>query len=207
MAHGLFVLTAAGNLESIPVKAGDAHSVSAAGIMTLFESRSGDHLDRHAWWRREHSRPRHPPDSPASLRARATRMAQASRMSAPLPRTRTAISGSALTAAACTWRSPMAPSSDRSGTIRKTGRLVARQHHLCDRCRFAGSRLGRHRRRGLARVVGIPGQPGCHPLRGVTREQGLSSDTIYGVMSGRQRALVAQWQRRAGPLRSRLTAP
>ena len=41
MTHGLHELSAAGRLRAIPVRPGDAHGSSAAGIMTLFESRDG----------------------------------------------------------------------------------------------------------------------------------------------------------------------
>jgi ligand-binding sensor domain-containing protein len=41
MENGLRKLTPGGQIESIPIKAGDAHSLSAAGIMTIFEARSG----------------------------------------------------------------------------------------------------------------------------------------------------------------------
>src|SRR6266481_3414219 len=41
MGSGLRKLTPDGRVESIPVKAGDARSLSAAGIMTIYEARSG----------------------------------------------------------------------------------------------------------------------------------------------------------------------
>jgi signal transduction histidine kinase/ligand-binding sensor domain-containing protein/CheY-like chemotaxis protein/HPt (histidine-containing phosphotransfer) domain-containing protein len=41
MTSGLSKLAPGGRVESIPVKAGDARSLSAAGIMTIFEARSG----------------------------------------------------------------------------------------------------------------------------------------------------------------------
>ncbi|MFC4312083.1 two-component regulator propeller domain-containing protein [Steroidobacter flavus] len=41
MSGGLKKLTPAGRIESIPVKAGDPHATSAAGIMSITESRSG----------------------------------------------------------------------------------------------------------------------------------------------------------------------
>jgi signal transduction histidine kinase/ligand-binding sensor domain-containing protein/CheY-like chemotaxis protein/HPt (histidine-containing phosphotransfer) domain-containing protein len=41
MTSGLHKLTPDGRIESIPVLAGDPHSLSAAGIMTIFEARSG----------------------------------------------------------------------------------------------------------------------------------------------------------------------
>jgi signal transduction histidine kinase/ligand-binding sensor domain-containing protein/CheY-like chemotaxis protein/HPt (histidine-containing phosphotransfer) domain-containing protein len=41
MTSGLRKLTADGRVESIPVKPGDPRSLSAAGIMTIFEARSG----------------------------------------------------------------------------------------------------------------------------------------------------------------------
>jgi diguanylate cyclase (GGDEF)-like protein len=41
MAKGLFVLSPAWKLHTIPVKPGDEHGISAAGIMTLFRARTG----------------------------------------------------------------------------------------------------------------------------------------------------------------------
>ena len=41
MMDGLKRLTPEGNVQAIPVKAGDAHATSAAGIMTILESRDG----------------------------------------------------------------------------------------------------------------------------------------------------------------------
>ena len=41
MGSGLRKLTPDGRVESIPVRAGDPRSLSAAGIMTIYESRSG----------------------------------------------------------------------------------------------------------------------------------------------------------------------
>jgi signal transduction histidine kinase/ligand-binding sensor domain-containing protein/CheY-like chemotaxis protein/HPt (histidine-containing phosphotransfer) domain-containing protein len=42
MEHGLRALSATGQLRSIPVKPGDAHSLSAAGIMTIVPARDGE---------------------------------------------------------------------------------------------------------------------------------------------------------------------
>ena len=164
-------------------KPGDPRSLSAAGIMTIFEARNGqiwigthdggaNVLDPDTGLIRQlpyglGSRARSaPPTSPRSRRIRAE------------------TSGSAPMAAASTWFAP-------DGTVVKVFRHdperpddPAGEHRVCDRGRrcgvavWVGTDGG-----GLALVVGSAAAPDSIRFQVVSRDEGLSSDTIYGVLN------------------------
>jgi diguanylate cyclase (GGDEF)-like protein len=181
MAEGLQVLTPSGKLESIPVNAGDAHSVSAAGIMTLFESRSG------AIWIGTHGGGANILD-PETRQIRQLPFDPAQPRGTGFPH----VSAFAEDSKGNVWIG-----TDGGGLhlARPDGTVVASfrynpkdRHSLPANTIFSIAVDSQDRvwigtdGAGLASVVGSPAKPDAIYFDVITRQQGLSSDTIYGVV-------------------------
>ena len=181
MANGLFVLTTDGKLESIPIAAGDPHGISAPGIMTLFESRGG------AIWIGTHGGGANILD-PVTRQIRQLPYGPSQPGGTGFPH----VSAFAEDSHGNLWIGTDGGGLDLA---RPDGTVVAFFRHdpknrqslpantiftitvdVRDRV-WIGTDGG-----GLARVVGSPDKPGSIHFEALTREQGLSSDTIYGVV-------------------------
>lgn len=181
MTNGLFVLTAGGKLESIPVAVGDSHSVSAAGIMTLFKSRSG------AIWIGTHGGGVNILD-PLTRRIRQLPYGESQPEGTRFPH----VSAFSEDSHGNVWIGTDGGGLDLA---RPDGRVVRSFRHdprdqrtlpantiytvavdARDRV-WVGTDGG-----GLAQVVGTPDHPDSIQFKVFTREQGLSSDTVYGVV-------------------------
>ncbi len=180
-ANGLLNLTAAGKLTAIPVRPGDSLGISAAGIMTLFEASNGliwigtygggaNILDPAT--RRVRHLP-YQPDAPASI---------------GFPN----VSAFAEDSQGNVW---IGTDGGGLGLARPDGTLVKvfRQdphdpRTLPANTVFALAVDSKDRvwvatdGGGLARVVGSPSAPESIQFEAITREQGLTSDTLYGVV-------------------------
>ncbi len=181
MASGLKKLTAAGKLESVAVRPGDSHGLSAAGIMTIFESRSGQ------IWIGTHGGGANVLDPSTGLIRQ-------------LP-------FDAASAGAVSAANVSAIAEDRSGNLwigtdgggldlaRPDGTVVKVFRHdprdlttLPANTVYALAIDSRDRvwvatdGGGLARVLGAALSPESIRFQTIGREQGLSSDTIYGVL-------------------------
>jgi diguanylate cyclase (GGDEF)-like protein len=181
MADGLFVLTSAGKLTAIPVRPGDSSGVSASGIMTLFESGNG------AIWIGTYG-------GGANILDPVTRQVR------HLP-FQPGVAGSTefpnVSAFAEDSRGNVWIGTDGGGLAlaRPDGTVVKLFRHDPHDLRtlpantvyalavdsqdrvWVGTDGG-----GLARVVGSPESPDSIQFQVITRDQGLSSDTIYGVV-------------------------
>jgi diguanylate cyclase (GGDEF)-like protein len=181
MANGLFVLTAGGKLEAIPVAAGDSRSVSAAGIMTLFQSRSG------AIWIGTHGGGANILD-PHTRQIRQLPFGPSQPEGTQFPH----VSAFSEDSHGNVWIG-----TDGGGLVlaRPDGTVVRSFRHdprdqrtlpantiftvavdTRDRV-WVGTDGG-----GLAQAVGTPDHPEAIQFKVITREQGLSSDTVYGVV-------------------------
>jgi signal transduction histidine kinase/ligand-binding sensor domain-containing protein/CheY-like chemotaxis protein len=186
MAKGLKKLTVKGQLESIPVKAGDPRSVSADGIMTILEARDGriwigtygggaDVLDPATGLIRQL-----PFDTAAGNAIRG------------------ALSAENVSAIAEDLQGNMWLATDGGGLdlARADGTVVkVFRHDPADPASLPSNSIwglevdGEGRvwvatgGGGLARAIGSAAAPDSIRFEVVSREQGLSSDTIYGALS------------------------
>ena len=182
MASGLKKLTPTRKLESVPVHPGDSHGLSAAGIMTIFESRSGQ------IWIGTHG-------GGANVLDPSTGLIRQLPFGAASPGAISAANVSAI-------------AEDRSGNL-----WIGTDGGGLDLARADGTviRVFRHDPRdltslpantvyalaidsrdrvwvatdggGLARVLGSAVSPESIRFQSIARNQGLSSDTIYGVLA------------------------
>ncbi len=182
MRSGLKRLTAEGQIESIPVKVGDPHGVSAPGIMTIFESRNG------LIWI-------------GTLEGGANVLDPVTGRVRQLPyqsSTPGAISSGSVAAIAEDSQGNMWFGTDSGGLdlARADGTVVkVFRHDANDPASIPSNTIyaievdakGRiwvgTDGGGFARLVGSAASPDTIHFETVTREQGLSSDTIYGVLS------------------------
>jgi len=185
MASGLKKLTAQGLLQSIPVKAGDPHAVSAAGIMTLLEARDGriwvgtwgggaDVLDPASGLIRQL-----PYDTGGTARPGALSAENVSAIAEDLQGNMwLATDGGGLDLARA------------DGTVVKVFRHDAADPASLPSNTVYGLDIDGEGRvwvatggGGLARVIGSAASPDAIRFEVVSREQGLSSDTVYGALS------------------------
>ena len=181
MADGLFVLTAGGQLESIPVAAGDAHSVSAEGIMTLFQSRSG------AIWIGTHGGGANILD-PLTRRIRQLPYGESQPEGTQFPH----VSAFSEDSHGNVWIGTDGGGLDLArpdGTVVGSFRHDPRDQRSLPANTIFTVAVDSHDRvwvgtdgGGLAQVVGTPDHPDSIHFKVTTREQGLSSDTVYGVV-------------------------
>jgi signal transduction histidine kinase/ligand-binding sensor domain-containing protein len=186
MANGLEKLTAKGQLESIPVKAGDPHSVSAAGIMTILEAHDG-----RIWI--------------GTYGGGADVLDPATGLIRQLPYGTTAgtvspgaVSAENVSAIAEDSQGNMWLGTDGGGLdlARADGTVVkVFRHDPADAASIPSNSVyglevdGEGRvwvgtgGGGLARVIGSAASADSIRFEVVSREEGLSSDTIYGVLS------------------------
>ena len=182
MSHGLFELTPNGVLSKIPVQVGDAHSISAPGIMAIFQSHNG------AIWIGTHG-------GGANFLDPATHLVH----QLPHDELRTgAISFANVSAFAEDSRGNIWIGTDGGGLdlARPDGSVVRSYRHDAkdshslpantvyslevdakDRV-WIGTDGG-----GLARVVGDTAHPDSIEFDVMTRKEGLTSDTVYGVVA------------------------
>jgi signal transduction histidine kinase/ligand-binding sensor domain-containing protein/CheY-like chemotaxis protein len=179
MTEGVKKLGADGRLQSIPVQPGDPRSLSAAGIMTIFETHTGE------LWIGTHGGGVNVLDPSTGLVRQ-------------LPFGAGAISAASVSAIAEDRTGNLWIGTDGGGLdlLRADGTLVKVFRHdpdnpgtlsantvyaleidAQDRV-WVGTDGG-----GLARVVGSAAAPGAIRFETVSREHGLSSDTIYGVVA------------------------
>jgi signal transduction histidine kinase/ligand-binding sensor domain-containing protein/CheY-like chemotaxis protein/HPt (histidine-containing phosphotransfer) domain-containing protein len=182
MHGGLKKLGPNRKLESVPIKPGDAHSLSGAGVMTLFEARDG-----RLWLGIN--------EAGANILDPATGVV---RQLPYAPGTPGALSASSVTAIAEDHQGFMWLGTDTGGLDLATsdGTVVKVFRHDPENPASMPSDAvyalevdseGRvwvaTDSGGLARVVGSPTSPDAIRFEVISREEGLSSDTIYGVLS------------------------
>ena len=181
MASGLKKLTAARKLESVPVSPGDSHGLSAAGIMTIFESRSGQ------IWIGTHGGGANVLDPSTGL----------VRQLPFGPATAGAVSAANVSAIAEDRNGNLWIGTDGGGLdlARADGTVVKVFRHdphdlstLPANTVYALAIDSRDRvwvatdGGGLARVLGTALSPESIRFQTIAREQGLSSDTVYGAL-------------------------
>jgi signal transduction histidine kinase/ligand-binding sensor domain-containing protein/CheY-like chemotaxis protein len=179
MANGLKKLGPDGQLQSIPVRPGDSHGLSAAGIMTIFETRSGQ------LWIGTHGGGVNVIDPTTALVRQ-------------LPFGAGAISAASVSAIAEDRSGNLWIGTDGGGLdlVRADGTVVKVFRHDPDNPAtlsantvyalaidaqdriWVGTDGG-----GLVRVIGSASSPDSIRFQTMSREQGLSSDTIYGVVA------------------------
>jgi len=181
MANGLKKLSADRGLESFPVKADDRHSLSAAGIQTIFEARDGE------IWLGMH-------DGGVNI------LDPASGMIRQLPynsSSRDAISAASVTAIAEDGQGDMWIGTDDGGLdLAGADGRVRRvfRHDPADPASLpsntvyalevdAKGRLWVATDGGLAQMLGTPALPQAVRFKVMSREDGLSSDAIYGMLT------------------------
>jgi signal transduction histidine kinase/ligand-binding sensor domain-containing protein/CheY-like chemotaxis protein/HPt (histidine-containing phosphotransfer) domain-containing protein len=182
MHGGLKKLSPAHKLESIPVKPGDAHALSGAGVMTMFEARDG------RMWLGIN-------EAGANILDPATGVVRQLPYTAGTPG---ALSASSVTAIAEDHQGFIWLGTDTGGLDLATsdGVVVKVFRHDPENPAsmpsdavyalevdsegrlWVGTDSG-----GLVRVVGSPTSPDAIRFEVISREEGLSSDTIYGVLS------------------------
>ena len=183
-------------------KAGDPHSLSAAGIMTHLRGAQRTDLDRHPWRRRECARSGERADPSAALwrRAPARSAAPTSRRS---PRMR---SGNLWIGTDGGGLDLARPDGSVIKVFRhdpRRSRHAAGQHRVCAGGRCPRIASGWEPTAAAWRRCSAPPLPRRRSASSVvTREEGLSSDTIYGVRGGCRGADLAERQCRADALRS-----
>ena len=178
MANGLKKLRPDGQLQSIPVKPGDSHALSTAGIGTIFETRTGE------LWIGTHGGGVNILDPSTGLIRQ-------------LPFGPGAISADSITAIAEDRSGNLWIGTDGGGLdlVRADGTVVKVFRHDPDDLAtlsantvyalaidaqdrvWVGTDGG-----GLVRVVGSASSPESIRFQTISREQGLSSDTIYGIV-------------------------
>ena len=181
MHGGLKKLEPNRKLESVPVKPGDAHSLSGAGVMTLFEARDG-----RIWLGIN--------EAGANILDPATGVVRQLPYAAGTPG---ALSASSVTAIAEDHQGFMWLGTDTGGLDLATsdGTVVKVFRHdpenpasMPSDAVYALEIDGEGRvwvatdSGGLARVVGSPTSPDAIRFEVISREEGLSSDTLYGVL-------------------------
>ena len=186
MASGLKKLTPNGQLESVPVKAGDPRSVSAAGIMTLLETHDG------RIWIGTYGGGADVLDPTTGLIRQLPYGATAGTVSPG------AVSAENVSAIAEDMQGNIWLGTDGGGLdlARADGTVVrVFRHDPADAASMPSNSVygleidGEGRvwvgtgGGGLARVIGSPASPDSIRFEVVSREEGLSSDTIYGVLS------------------------
>ena len=182
MAQGLKKLTPDHRLQSIPVKAGDPRSLSAEGVMTIFESRDG------RIWLGIH-------DGGANVLDPASGAIRQLPYAAHAPGS---ISAASVTAFAEDLQGNMWIGTDGGGLdlARPDGTVIkVFRHDDSDPQSLPANTIyaldadadGRiwvaTDSAGIARVVGESSAPDSIRFEDLSREQGLSTDTIYGVLS------------------------
>ena len=182
MANGLKKFTANHKLESILVKAGDPHSVSAEGVMTIFEAHDGK------IWLGIH-------DGGANVLDPATGLIRQLPFGTKAPG---AISAASVTAFAEDAEGNIWMGTDDGGLdlARADGTVVkvfrndpADPASMPSNTVYALEVDGEGRvwvatdGGGLARVVGSAAAPDSVRFKVKSREEGLSSDTIYGLLN------------------------
>jgi signal transduction histidine kinase/ligand-binding sensor domain-containing protein/CheY-like chemotaxis protein/HPt (histidine-containing phosphotransfer) domain-containing protein len=180
MTSGLKKLTPAGRIESIPVKPGDSHATSAAGIMTVVETRGGQ-----IWI------------GTFGGGANILDPATGTIRQLPFGAAPGAISGPNVTSIAEDAHGYLWIGTDGAGLnlARPDGTVVRSFHHDPHDARsfpanavYAIAIDAQDRvwvgtdGSGLVRVHGSPEAPQSITFEAVTRAQGLSSDTLYGVV-------------------------
>ncbi|HEU4625816.1 MAG TPA: two-component regulator propeller domain-containing protein [Steroidobacteraceae bacterium] len=180
MTSGLKRLTPDGRVESIPVKAGDPHATSEAGIMAVVETRGGQ------IWIGTYG-------GGANILDPATGTVR----QLPFGAAPGAISGPIVTSLAEDARGYMWVGTESTGLslIRGDGTLVRTfRHDPHDAKSFPAGTIyaiavdAQNRvwiatdGSGLVRVLGSPEAPESIAFEMITRAQGLSSDTLYGVV-------------------------
>jgi signal transduction histidine kinase/ligand-binding sensor domain-containing protein/CheY-like chemotaxis protein len=186
MAKGLKKLTVKGQIESIPVKAGDPRSVSADGIMTILESRDG------RIWIGTYGGGADVLDPATGL------IRQLPFDTAAGKANRGALSAENISAIAEDLQGNMWLATDGGGLdlARADGTVVkVFRHDPADPASLPSNSIwglevdgiGRvwvaTDGGGLAHVIGSAASPDSIRFEVVSREQGLSSDTIYGALS------------------------
>jgi signal transduction histidine kinase/ligand-binding sensor domain-containing protein/CheY-like chemotaxis protein/HPt (histidine-containing phosphotransfer) domain-containing protein len=181
MGSGLRKLTPDGRVESIPVRAGDPRSLSAAGIMTIYEARSG------RIWIGTHGGGADVLDPSSGLIRQLPYGIQAGAVTAPN-----------VTAIAEDPSGNFWIGTDGGGLVlvRADGTLIkAFRHDPNDLTSLPANTVwalaidGRGRvwigtdGGGLAQVVGSAAAANAIRFRIVSHDDGLSSDTIYGVLT------------------------
>ncbi len=181
MSKGLSKLTPDGHLETIPIKAGDPHALSAAGIMSMLEARNG-----HIWVGTFGG-------GVNVLDAATGRVRQLPYGSSEAG----AVSGPNVSALAEDPDGNLWIGTDGSGLnlARADGTVVGSYHSrpgdpgsLPSNTVYAVM-VDAHRRvwiattGGLARVVGSTASPESIRFDWLTQKQGLSSNTLYGILS------------------------
>ena len=182
MGNGLKKLAPNRRLESIPVKSGDPHGVSAEGVMTIFEARDG------RLWLGIH-------DGGANVLDPATGLIGQLPFGTKAPG---AISAASVTAFAEDPQGNIWMGTDDGGLdlARADGTVVkvfrndpADPASLPSNTVYALEVDGEGRiwvatdGGGLARISGSAASPDSIRFKIMSREQGLSSDTIYGLLS------------------------
>jgi len=179
MMNGLKKLGADGRLQSIPVQPGNTHGLSAPGIMTIFETSTGE------LWIGTHGGGVNVLDPSTGLIRQ-------------LPFGTGAISAASVGAIAEDHAGNLWVGTDGGGLnlLRADGTVIKVLRHDPDNPDtlsantvyalesdsegriWVGTDGG-----GLARVIGSAAAPDAIRFQTVSREQGLSSDTIYGVLA------------------------
>jgi signal transduction histidine kinase/ligand-binding sensor domain-containing protein/CheY-like chemotaxis protein/HPt (histidine-containing phosphotransfer) domain-containing protein len=182
MTKGLQKLTPDHRLQAIPVKAGDPRSLSAAGVMTIFEARDG------RLWLGIH-------DGGANVLDPATGDIQQLPYATQAPG---AISAASVTAFAEDAGGNLWIGTDDGGLdlARADGRVVkVFRHDPADPASLPSNTVyalevdadGRiwvaTDGGGLAQVIGTPASPDAIRFKSLSREEGLSGDTVYAVLS------------------------
>jgi signal transduction histidine kinase/ligand-binding sensor domain-containing protein/DNA-binding NarL/FixJ family response regulator/HPt (histidine-containing phosphotransfer) domain-containing protein len=186
MASGLKKLTPQGQLESIPVKAGDPRSVSAAGIMTIFEAHNG------LIWIGTYGGGVNVLD-PATGLIRQLPYGPAAGAATPRAVSAENVPAIAEDAQGNLWLGTDGGGLDLAradGTVVKVFRHDSHDPASMPSNTIYGLEVDSEGRiwvatggGGLARVIGSAETPDSIRFEVMSREEGLSSDTIYGVLS------------------------
>jgi signal transduction histidine kinase/ligand-binding sensor domain-containing protein/CheY-like chemotaxis protein/HPt (histidine-containing phosphotransfer) domain-containing protein len=182
MLNGLKKLSPNGHLESIPIRRGDSHSLSDGGIMTIFETRNGQ------LWIGTH-------DGGANVLDPVTGLVRQLPFASSAPG---AVSGASVTAVAEDANGNFWIGTDGSGLnlARPDGAVIkVFRHDSKDPASLPSNTVnaldidveGRvwigTDSGGLVQAVGAAAAPDSIRFQAMSREEGLSSDTIYGVLS------------------------
>jgi signal transduction histidine kinase/ligand-binding sensor domain-containing protein/CheY-like chemotaxis protein/HPt (histidine-containing phosphotransfer) domain-containing protein len=182
MAHGLLELRANGQLIRIPVQPGDPHSLSAPGIMSIFQSRNG------ALWIGTHG-------GGANVIDPVTHLIHQLPFD---PSQQGAVSFANVSAFAEDSRGNVWIGTDGGGLdlARSDGYVVREfRHNAGDRRSLPANTVwslevdAKDRvwigtdGGGLARMVGDASRPDAIDFEVMSREEGLPSDTVYGVLA------------------------
>ncbi len=180
LAGGLRKLTAEGRVETIPVKVGDAHATSAAGIMTMVETRSGQ------LWIGTFG-------GGANVLDLATGVIRQLPFGADQPDAISAaeVSSIAEDARGNLWIGTMngLNLATADGRVRKVFQNNPRDPASLPANSIYAITIDAEERvwiategGGLAQVIGSVDEPESIRFKTITRQQGLSSDTLYGIV-------------------------